>query len=56
MNVAYLRRRVGRWALNGAAAFALLYILVPMIFVTWLAFFRPRAYQRWIASARDAVV
>lgn len=23
---------------------------------TWLAFFPPRAYQRWIASARDAVV
>jgi putative spermidine/putrescine transport system permease protein len=36
------RRRiaVGRWALNGAAAFALGFILLPLVLVTWLAFFR----------------
>jgi putative spermidine/putrescine transport system permease protein len=36
------RRRapVGRWALNGAASFALFFILLPLILVTWLAFFR----------------
>src|SRR5688572_26536600 len=36
------RRRVniGRWALNGMAALALGYILLPLVLVTWLAFFR----------------
>lgn len=36
------RRRVpaGRWALNGAAAFSLAFILLPLVLVTWLAFFR----------------
>lgn len=36
------RRRVsiGRWALNGAAGVALGFILLPLILVTWLAFFR----------------
>ena len=31
---------VGRWALNGMAVFALGYILMPLMLVTWLAFFR----------------
>jgi putative spermidine/putrescine transport system permease protein len=31
---------VGRWALNGMAALALGYILLPLVLVTWLAFFR----------------
>src|SRR5882757_10727104 len=32
--------RLGRWALNGAAALALGFILLPLVLVTWLAFFR----------------
>ena len=32
-------RRLGRLALNGAAALSLAYILLPLVFVTWLAFF-----------------
>ena len=31
---------VGRWLLNGAAGLALGFILLPLILVTWLAFFR----------------
>ena len=31
---------LGRWALNGMAVFALGYILLPLVLVTWLAFFR----------------
>ena len=31
---------VGRWLLNGAAGLALGVILLPLILVTWLAFFR----------------
>jgi putative spermidine/putrescine transport system permease protein len=31
---------LGRWALNGAAGVALGFILLPLILVTWLAFFR----------------
>jgi putative spermidine/putrescine transport system permease protein len=38
--LALIRRRGRRWALNGAAAVALAYILTPLTFVTWLAFFR----------------
>jgi len=34
------RVNIGRVALNGAAAFALLFILLPLLLVTWLAFFR----------------
>jgi len=34
------RRRIGRWLLNGAAALAFLYILLPLIFITWLSFYR----------------
>ncbi len=33
-------RRLGRWALNGAAALSLGYILLPLFFVVWLSFFR----------------
>jgi putative spermidine/putrescine transport system permease protein len=32
-------RRLGGWMLRGAAAFTMLYILTPLIFVTWLSFF-----------------
>src|SRR3954463_4750821 len=31
---------IGRWILNGAAGAALGFILLPLILVTWLAFFR----------------
>src|SRR5437660_2544396 len=31
---------IGRWLLNGAAGLALGFILLPLILVTWLAFFR----------------
>jgi putative spermidine/putrescine transport system permease protein len=36
------RRRLslGRWALNGTAGFSLGFILLPLVLVTWLAFFR----------------
>ena len=56
-----VRRRGRRWALNAAAAIALGYILLPLIFVTWLAFFRqeipsfpPEGYSlRWFAAILD---
>ena len=32
-------RRLGRYLLNGIAGLTLLYILTPLIFVTWLSFF-----------------
>jgi putative spermidine/putrescine transport system permease protein len=59
--VAIIRRRAGRWALNGAATVALAYILLPLIFVVWLAFFRqeipsfpPEGYSlRWFAAILD---
>lgn len=49
---------LGRWALNGAAAVSLLFILLPLILVSWLAFFRqeipsfpPEGYSlRWFAA------
>ena len=61
MTLALIRRRAGRWALNGAASVALGYILMPLIFVTWLAFFRqeipsfpPEGYSlRWFAAILD---
>ena len=61
MIAAIIRRRAGRWALNGAAALGLLYILTPLIFVTWLAFFRqeipsfpPEGYSlHWFAAILD---
>jgi putative spermidine/putrescine transport system permease protein len=48
-------RRLGRLALNGAAALSLGYILLPLFFVVWLSFFRqeipsfpPEGYSlRW---------
>ncbi|MCK6449302.1 MAG: ABC transporter permease [Alphaproteobacteria bacterium] len=51
-------RRLGRWALNGAAGAVLGFVLLPLFFVTWLAFFRqeipsfpPDGYSlRWFAS------
>jgi putative spermidine/putrescine transport system permease protein len=56
-----IRRRYRRWALNGVAALALGYILLPLIFVTWLAFFRqeipsfpPEGYSlRWFRAILD---
>jgi putative spermidine/putrescine transport system permease protein len=53
------RPSVGRIALNGAAALALAFILMPLFFVTWLAFFRqeipsfpPEGYSvKWFAAA-----
>lgn len=52
------RPPVGRWALNGAAALALFFILLPLLLVTWLAFFRqeipsfpPEGYSlKWFAA------
>src|SRR5438045_269824 len=49
---------VGRWVLNGAAAIALGFILLPLVLVTWLAFFRqeipsfpPEGYSlQWFAA------
>src|SRR5215510_2671489 len=51
-------RRLGRLALKGAAAVTLAYILTPLLFVTWLSFFRqeipsfpPEGYSlRWFAA------
>jgi putative spermidine/putrescine transport system permease protein len=37
--IAVTRRALGRWALNAAAGVTLGFILLPLIFVTWLAFF-----------------
>ena len=59
--IAIIRRRAGRWALNGAAGVALAYILLPLIFVVWLAFFRqeipsfpPEGYSlKWFAAILD---
>jgi putative spermidine/putrescine transport system permease protein len=56
-------RRLERWLLKGAAALTLLYILTPLIFVTWLSFYRqeipsypPEGHSlRWYAAGvRDA--
>jgi len=52
------KRRLGRYLLNGVAGFALLYILTPLIFVTWLSFFSqtipsfpPEGYSlKWYAA------
>jgi putative spermidine/putrescine transport system permease protein len=38
--VAHRGGSLGRWALNGTAGLALGFILLPMLLVTWLAFFR----------------
>jgi putative spermidine/putrescine transport system permease protein len=34
------RVSIGRWVLNGTAGLSLLFILLPLLLVTWLAFFR----------------
>src|SRR2546423_12130789 len=34
------RMPIGRWLLNGSAGLALGFILLPLVLVTWLAFFR----------------
>lgn len=55
------RWRLGRWALNGVAGLALGYILLPLIFVTWLAFFKqeipsfpPEGYTlKWFGEIAD---
>ena len=55
------RPSLGRIALNGAAGLSLLFILLPLIFVTWLAFFRqeipsfpPEGYSlKWFAAAAN---
>ena len=52
------RRVLGRWLLKGIAALTMLYILLPLIFVTWLSFYRqeipsypPEGYSlRWYAA------
>ena len=49
---------IGRWLLNGAAAIALGFILLPLLLVTWLAFFPqeipsfpPEGYSlQWFAA------
>lgn len=60
MNAA-ARPSLGRLALNGAAGLSLGFILLPLIFVTWLAFFRqeipsfpPEGYSvKWFAAAAN---
>ncbi len=55
------RPSFGRLALNGAAFLSLGFILLPLIFVTWLAFFRqeipsfpPEGYSlKWFAAAAN---
>jgi putative spermidine/putrescine transport system permease protein len=50
--------RLGRWLLNGSAAIALGFILLPLALITWLAFFRqeipsfpPEGYSlQWFAA------
>ena len=34
------RRVIGRWALTAAAALTMLYILLPLVSVIWLSFYR----------------
>ncbi|GLR87933.1 ABC transporter permease [Bradyrhizobium iriomotense] len=54
-----LRRNAGRWTLNVGAAAAFIFILLPLIFVTWLSFYQqeipsfpPTGYStRWYAEA-----
>jgi putative spermidine/putrescine transport system permease protein len=55
------RRTLGRWALRAAAGGTLALILLPLVFVVWLAFFEqaipsfpPRGYSlKWFASIGD---
>ena len=56
-----MTRHFRGWALNGAAGVALAYILMPLVFVVWLAFFRqeipsfpPEGYSlKWFAAILD---
>jgi len=58
---AFDQRRLGRWLLKAVGGLALLYILLPLIFVTWLSFYRqeipsfpPEGYSvRWYAAIFD---
>jgi putative spermidine/putrescine transport system permease protein len=51
-------RALGRWAFNGVAGGVLVFILLPLFFVTWLSFFRqeipsfpPEGYSlKWFAA------
>ena len=53
------RRKLGRWALLAVSALAFVYILTPLIFVTWLSFYSqeipaypPEGYSlKWYAEA-----
>jgi putative spermidine/putrescine transport system permease protein len=55
------KRTLGRWALNGAAGATFAFILLPLIFVTWLAFFfqpipsfPPQGYSlRWFFAIAE---
>jgi putative spermidine/putrescine transport system permease protein len=55
------RLMLGRWALNGAAGLTLAFILVPLAFVGWLAFFLqpipafpPRGYSiKWFLAIAE---
>jgi putative spermidine/putrescine transport system permease protein len=55
------KRRLGRWALTGAAGVTFGFVLVPLVFVTWLAFFRqaipsfpPQGYSlKWFFAIAD---
>ena len=56
------RRALGRWALNAAAGLAFGFILLPLVFVVWLAFFRqaipsfpPQGYSfKWFLAIADS--
>lgn len=56
------RRTLGRWALTGAAGVTLGLILLPLVFVAWLAFFRqaipsfpPQGYSiKWFLAIADS--
>ncbi len=53
------QRRMGRWVLNGAAFIAFLYILTPLLIITWISFYSqeipsypPEGYTlRWYREA-----
>lgn len=57
----HIRKRLGGWTLNFFAIMAFVYILLPLIFIIWLSFYRqeipsypPDGYStRWYAAAID---
>jgi putative spermidine/putrescine transport system permease protein len=62
MAIAFIdKRTVGRWAMKGAAWAVLGFVLLPLIFVVWLAFFQqaipsfpPQGYSiRWFVAIAD---